>query len=102
MEFNSDGEKMVHNALVKDCPEYIVLHSVFLNRHIKNISGEIDFLVLIPGHGFFCLEVKHGGVERLIDGRWKFTNRDGKETIKSKGPFQQVKEAMHSLRNSLP
>ena len=102
MEFNSDGEKMVYNALVRDCPEYIVLHSVFLNRHIKNISGEVDLLVLIPGQGFFCLEVKHGGVERLSDGRWKFTNRDGKENIKSKGPFQQVKDAMHSLRNSLP
>jgi hypothetical protein len=102
MEFNSDGEKMVYNALVRDCPEYIVLHSVFLNRHIKNISGEVDLLVLIPGQGFFCLEVKHGGVERLSDGRWKFTNRDGKENIKSKGPFQQVKEAMHSLRNSFP
>jgi len=102
MEFNSDGEKMVFNALVRDCPEYIVLHSVFLNRHIKNISGEIDLLILIPGQGFFCLEVKHGGVERLNDGKWKYTNRDGKETIKSKGPFQQVKDAMHSLKNSLP
>ena len=93
MEFNSDGEKMVYNALLRECPEYIVLHSVFLNRHIKGISGEIDLLVLIPGCGFFCLEVKHGSVERFENGKWKF-----KDTIKSKGPFQQVKEAMHSLR----
>jgi hypothetical protein len=97
MEFNSDGEKMVYNALLRECPEYIVLHSVFLNRHIKGISGEIDLLVLIPGCGFFCLEVKHGSVERFENGKWKF-----KDTIKSKGPFQQVKEAMHSLRKSIP
>jgi len=102
MNFNSDGEKMVYNALIRDCPDYIVLHSVFLNRHVKNISGEIDLLILIPGEGFFCLEVKHGGVERLKDGRWKFIDRKGKETIKSRGPFQQIKEATHSLRRNIP
>jgi hypothetical protein len=102
MEFNSDGEKMVYNTIVRDCPEYIVLHSVFLNRHIKNISGEIDLLVLIPGQGFFCLEVKHGGVERLSNGKWQYTDRHNKVTIKPKGPFHQVKDAMHSLRKILP
>jgi hypothetical protein len=102
MKFNSDGEEKVYKALVRECPDYIVLHSVFLNRHVKGISGEIDLLVLIPEHGFFCLEVKHGGVERLSDGRWKFTDRNGKDDIKWKGPFQQVKEAMHSLRNYFP
>jgi hypothetical protein len=102
MKFNSDGEKMVYNALVRDCPDYIVLHSVFLNRHVKKISGEIDLLVLIPGEGFFCLEVKHGGVERLSNGNWRFTDRNGHFTEKPEGPFKQVKDAMQSLKKDLP
>lgn len=102
MKFNSDGEKIIYNALSRECPEYVILHSVFLNRHVKNISGEIDLLVLIPDHGFFCIEVKHGGVERLNNGQWRYTNRNEVSTINFKSPFQQINDAMHTLRSYIP
>jgi hypothetical protein len=102
MNSKSDGETLVYHKIKRDCPESTVLHSVFLRRHVKNISGEIDLLVLIPNEGFFCLEVKHGGVERLEDNTWRYTDRNNQTTIKSKGPFEQVSDAMHSLKAMIP
>ncbi|HLF52568.1 DNA/RNA helicase domain-containing protein [Flavobacterium sp.] len=75
-----------------------VLHSLFTNHHIKNISGELDFLVLAPNEGFFSIEVKHGGISRK-NGDWCFTDRNGKTTIKKTGPFAQQSATMNSVRN---
>ena len=69
--FNSLGEKILYLKFKNENPQTdcFVLHSVFTNFHFKNISGELDFLVLAPGHGVFAIEVKHGGVSRK-DGTW--------------------------------
>ncbi len=99
-EFDSNGERFMYHRFKTDhhSGEFIVLHSVFTNRHISSVSGELDFLVLAPGLGFFAIEVKHGRVERR-DGTWIFTNRNGKATHKTKGPFRQVEDTKHSIRN---
>lgn len=98
-EFDSQGEKIFFNKLKSDSryDDLIVLHSVFLAKHLTSISGEIDFLLLYPNHGVFALELKHGRVER-IDGVWKFYNRKGEMNTSTKGPFRQVNDTMHSLR----
>lgn len=62
------------------------------------MSGELDFLILAPGKGFFAIEVKHGGVKRE-NGAWYFTNRKGEVSRKTKGPFRQVEDTKHSIRN---
>lgn len=67
---------------------------------MRNISGELDFLVLAPEHGIFAIEVKHGGVKR-DGGTWFFTNRHGKVTTKKKSPFGQVNGTMNSIRTYL-
>jgi len=99
-KFESYGEKLLffkfkNNDLAQD---YYVLHSVFTNYHLNNVSGELDFLVLAPGKGFFAIEVKHGGVRRER-GEWIFQNRKGEITRKTRGPFSQVEGTKHSIRN---
>lgn len=94
----STGEKQIFNLLRND-PEtknWIVLHSLALAKHTKQLYGEIDFVVLAPNLGIFCLEVKSGRIGRK-EGVWKFTNRFGEITTATRGPFQQAREAMFSL-----
>lgn len=99
-EFDSAGEKFLYHRFKIDSnsQDFFVLHSVFTNHHLTNVSGELDFLVLAPGLGFFAIEVKHGKVER-DDGTWIFTNSKGKSTRKTKGPFRQIEDTKHSIRN---
>lgn len=99
-DFNSVGEKIIYMKFKIDgsTESMYVLHSLFTNHHIKNISGELDFLVLAPNEGFFCIEVKHGGISRK-NGDWCFTDRYGKTTIKKISPFAQQSATMNSIRN---
>jgi hypothetical protein len=98
--FESYGEKLLFFKFKNDelAQDYYVLHSVFTNHHLNNVSGELDFLVLAPGKGFFAIEVKHGGVRRE-GGEWIFQNRKSEITRKTRGPFSQVEGTKHSIRN---
>lgn len=97
--FDSDGEKILYNKFNREFPgnSAFILHSVFIQHHIKNISGELDFLLLIPNEGIFAIEVKHGRVSR-INGEWQYQNRNGLITKNNKSPFMQVNTSMNSLR----
>jgi hypothetical protein len=99
-EFNSIGEKILYMKFKNDgsTKSMYILHSLFTNHHIKNISGELDFLVLAPNEGFFSIEVKHGGISRK-NGDWCFTDRFGKTTLKKTSPFAQQNATMNSIRN---
>ena len=94
------GERALFDALARS-PEtdgWIVLHSLAIASHVRQVEGEADFVVIVPDHGVLVVEVKsHPSVERLPDGRWKL----GTQAPTSRGPFQQVNEAMHSIRNYL-
>lgn len=98
-DFNSIGEKILYLKFKNDksTDNMYVLHSLFTNHHVKNISGELDFFVLAPNHGFFSIEVKHGGISRK-NGQWCFTDRDGKTTCKNTGPFVQQSATINSIR----
>jgi len=98
-EFNSTGERILYLKFKNDgsTNSMFILHSLFTNHHIKNMSGELDFLALAPGHGFFSIEVKHGGISRK-NGDWCFTNRDGKTNCKKTGPFAQQNATINSIR----
>jgi hypothetical protein len=99
-EFDSRGERFLYYSFRNDSytKNYYILHSVFTNHHLTNVSGELDFLVLAPNLGFFAIEVKHGKVER-DSGTWIFTNSKGQSSRKTKGPFRQVEDTKHSIRN---
>lgn len=98
--FDSNGERLLYFRFKNDksTKEMYILHSLFTNYHFKNISGELDFLVIAPNEGIFAIEVKHGGVSRK-EGIWSFTNRKGEVTKKNKSPFAQVDGTMNSIRN---
>ncbi|MEQ8773748.1 MAG: NERD domain-containing protein [Marinoscillum sp.] len=98
-DFNSTGEKILYMKFKNDgsTNSMFVLHSLFTNHHIKNISGELDFFVIAPGQGFFSIEVKHGGISRK-NGEWCFTNREGKTTFKKTSPFAQQSATINSIR----
>jgi len=99
IDFDSEGERLVYKRFKTDkgAKGYTILHSLFISKHIKQISGELDFVILAPGKGIFCLEVKHGKIERS-DGIWTFTGRNKIPNSNSKGPFRQVSDSMHSLK----
>jgi len=97
-EVKSTGERQIFDLFKNDpgTENWVVLHSLGLAKHTKRLYGEIDFLVLAPNLGIFCLEVKSGDIKRE-EGLWTFTNRFGEVTTSGRGPFQQAQEAMFSL-----
>ena len=101
-DVKSNAERHIYEWFKNDpsTKDWIVLHSLGIVKHETVIFGEIDFLVLAPNMGIFVLEVKGGRVKRK-DGLWTFQNRYGEITTKERGPFDQVKDAMFSLRNNI-
>ena len=97
-EIKSTGEKQFFDLLRHDpaTVDWVCLHSLSLARHVKRVYGEIDFVVLIPNEGIFCLEVKSGRVARQ-EGVWNYTNRYGDVSTSTIGPFRQVRDGMFSL-----
>ena len=97
---SSPGEREVFRRL-KDDPEtrdWIVLHSLDVAEHVTNIAGEIDFVVIVPGKGVLCVEVKACSSLRRRDGLWYY-GRNGKPD--ARGPFKQASTAAHSIRARL-
>lgn len=94
------GERAVYSALATSAGAqgWIVLHSLAVAEHVRQVEGEADFVIIVPGKGIVVVEVKsHRTVEVLDDGRWKL----GHDEPKVRGPFQQAKEAMFSVRGFL-
>ncbi|WP_133966247.1 nuclease-related domain-containing DEAD/DEAH box helicase [Eubacterium limosum] len=81
--------------------DWIVLHSLGIARHDTLLEGEVDFLVLVPRKGIFALEVKGGRVKRE-DGKWCYTDRYGRTSKKVRSPFDQARDAIHSIMGRLP
>ena len=95
---HSPGERALFTRF-RDQPgtkDWVVLHSLGVAKHPKRLEGEIDFVVLVPGEGVLCLEVKGGSVSRE-EGVWKYGEGSFAETSKI-GPFKQASEAMHGIR----
>jgi hypothetical protein len=83
-----------------DSKEWIVLHSLGLSRRGGKPYGEIDFVVVIPAMGVFCLEVKGGRIS-CQNGEWTTTNRLGQTDKLNRSPFLQAREGMFALRDAV-
>ena len=95
---SSDGERKLFIQF-KSAPgteNWVVLHSLDIARHRSQVSGEIDFVIIIPELGVLCLEVKACRSLDIRDGRWRYGSQ---RMWDSRGPFKQASEAMHSMRN---
>ena len=78
--------------------DWIVLHSLDIACHVQSVAGEADFVVVVPGKGVLCVEVKGVGRIGRRGGQWFY----GTDPVPdSRGPFKQASQAMHSLRSRL-
>jgi len=97
---SSQGELEIFLKL-RDDPgtrEWIVLHSLDVANHSKQISGEIDFVVIIPFKGVLCIEVKACHSLVRTQGQWYYGTNSHPDP---RGPFKQASGAMHSIRHKL-
>lgn len=97
---SSLGEKKIFLQL-RDDPDttnWVVLHSLDIAQHVRQISGEADFVIIVPSLGVLCLEVKGCHSLRRDNGLW-FYGRD--PVGDPRGPFKQASQAMHSLRKRI-
>jgi hypothetical protein len=78
--------------------EWLVLHSFDIRRHVVRAEGEADMLIVAPGLGVICIEVKGCNVARE-HGLWKYFYDPPK--ISPVGPFRQASQAGHSIRQFL-
>ena len=94
------GEKEIFIQL-RDAPatsDWIVLHSLDIAQHVRQLSGEADFVIIAPSLGVLCLEVKACRSLRRDNGLWFY----GRDLVGDpRGPFKQASEAMHSLRKRI-
>lgn len=94
------GEHAVFGALQQsgETKDWVVLHSLAIADHVRQVEGEADFVIVVPDTGVLVVEVKsHHSIDRLPDGRWKL----GNDVPTARGPFQQAGEALHSIRDFL-
>lgn len=94
------GEQSLFRALAQasDTDDWVVLHSLWLAEHVRQVEGEADFVVIMPETGILVIEVKsHQRLEILSDGRWKL----GNDPPTTRDPFQQAREALYSLKDYL-
>src|SRR5688572_23705547 len=98
----SAAERRLFDLLKNDpaATDWVVLHSLGLSRRGNKPYGEVDFVVLIPRAGVFCLEVK-GGRIACRDGEWETTDRNGQVERLRRSPFLQARECMFAVRDSV-
>ena len=91
------GEQEIFTRLKNETAtsDWIVLHSLDIAQHIRQVSGEADFVIIVPSLGVLCLEVKACHSLRRANGMWFYGHDHNGD---SRGPFKQAEEAMHSLR----
>ena len=96
----SPGERDAFQRLASDpiASDWTVIHSLDLPHHIRQISGELDFVILIPGSGILCLEVKAANTVSRREGLWYYGQEPKGDP---RGPFRQASDGMHSLRERL-
>ncbi|GGK52595.1 nuclease-related domain-containing DEAD/DEAH box helicase [Salinarimonas ramus] len=80
--------------------DWIVLHSLGLSSEWGGEFGEIDFVVIMPGRGIVCVEVKGGGVS-VHDGVWTTRDRHGRTERLKRSPYRQAQDGMWKLLSAI-
>lgn len=85
------GERFAFEALrgPEVEPSWVVLHSVHLPDHVRQVDGEADFVLLMPGLGVLTIEVKGVHHADFIDGVFHL---EGEAAADPRGPFRQAKD----------
>jgi hypothetical protein len=92
------SERRVFTALqsASGTENWTVLHSLGLSSDWTGEFGEIDFLVIMPGVGIICVEVKGGGIS-VTNSVWTTRNRWGRVEMLRRSPYRQAQEGMWKL-----
>lgn len=77
---------------------WTVLHSLHLPEHVRQIEGEADYIVLMPGLGVLCVEVKSHLRADYVDGAWYLGDSAGPDY---RGPFRQAEMAARSVKKKV-
>ncbi len=92
------GENYIFDLFRRETPsDWTVLHSLNIPESEGRSGSEIDFVVMAPGLGLFCLEVKGGSIARK-DGLWIISDRQGRQYESTRSPLRQAENGMHNLR----
>jgi hypothetical protein len=94
------GEVSVFEKLRKDpcAAGWVVIHDLDEAEHVSQVSGQADFVVIIPNEGIVVIEVKSCLSLRVTERGWYYGNEPKPDT---RGPFKQAARAMHSIREHL-
>lgn len=92
----TSGEARTFDELRRLSDEYVVLHSLALEEHVRQARGEADFVIIGP-EGILCLEVKGGRVAHR-GGLWTYSDRAGRSYSKPKSPWTQAADNSDSIR----
>lgn len=97
-----DSERRVFEKLAGEpgTEDWIAFHSLGLSSRYTGHFGEIDFVILIPGAGVVCMEVKGGGVAQR-NGSWSSRDRRGISHPLKRSPFAQARSAMFKLKEAV-
>lgn len=74
---------------------WTVLHSLHLPEHVRQVEGEADFVIIMPGLGVLCVEVKSHLTASYVDGAWYLGKRASPDY---RGPFRQAEMEARSVR----
>lgn len=80
-----------------DRPDWTVIHSLSLARNLEALTGEADFLVVVPGKGILIVEAKSPKWAEYKGGDW-YLDRTPSPT---KSPLKQLEAARRSIRGFL-
>jgi broad-specificity NMP kinase len=95
-----EGEVKIFEMLRDDpgAKNWIVIHDLDEANHVCQVSGQADFVVLIPDNGIVVIEVKGCHMLKTNEHGWFY----GNDPVPDKrGPFKQAAMAMHSMREHL-
>jgi hypothetical protein len=92
--FETQSEHDVWEQLRRELDEDAVL---LANARLTNDKGdhEIDLVVMLPGVGIVCVEVKGGSVSLDADGHWTVTAKEG---TRRSDPVEQARRGKYELR----
>lgn len=91
----NNSERAIFTALegIQDRPDWSVIHSLSLTDNLFTISGEADFIVLVPGKGIVVIEAKSPKFVEYKDGQWYLDRTPNP----GKSPLEQLNKATSSI-----
>lgn len=77
---------------------WTVLHALHLPEHVRQVEGKADFVILMPGLGVLCVEVKSHLRADYVNGAWHLGDGASPDY---RGPFRQAEMASRSVKRKV-